>query len=542
MSAAPRLRLAVIVDAPSPPAWVSMTLGELTKYAEIVLVVTAPGERAEMTHVDAVASYLHADQRLFSPARDITRPAPLSGLPASTEWLELGRIDASDFAGELSRRQVDAIIDLIDGVGSRSGPAPRLGWWRLSHAGTDSRRAAVWSVVRGYPTAKSALLSTSDPPRVLAESVSRTDHVSAARAQNSIAWKSLALVVRGVRRLADLAATGRGLEALATLASESDATGSTADLAVRTVVHVSRYARRRWHDRRHRRQWILVRGRREGPQAIYGLERVLPPDDHFWADPFLVEAEGRQWLFLEDYPYSRGRGHIAVAALDEDGRLGEVIPIIERPYHLSYPFVFPYEGEWYLIPESQGNNAIEVYRADRFPDQWRFSHTLMSGVRAADATLLEHGGAWWLFANIAEYEGSSSYDDLFVFRGDSPIATEWTPHPCNPVVSDVRRARAAGRFYSENGRLIRPSQDCAKEYGRAICLNEVVTLTDSEYEERCVGMIEATWDPAVVATHTITAGGSLVFLDGKLERRHGAPVERGPSAGLCQIVAPTFAP
>jgi hypothetical protein len=56
-------------------------------------------------------------------------------------------------------------------------------------------------------------------------------------------------------------------------------------------------------------------------------------------------------------------------------------------------------------------------------------------------------------------------------------------------------------FYDE-GRLIRPSQDCGKAYGYALLFSEVLTLSETEYEERQISRLE----PGVAAgcTHTHT--------------------------------------
>ena len=241
--------------------------------------------------------------------------------------------------------------------------------------------------------------------------------------------------------------------------------------------------RNRQQRRRHDTRWTLLTGRRQGSDIV-DIERLTPPDGHFWADPLIVADGDDRYVFYEDYRDDLARGHIAVAPLDRAGRLGAAQVALERPYHLSYPWVFAHGGQWYMVPETQANRTIEVYRCLHFPDRWQFSHVLMADVRAVDATFLEHGGRWWLFANIAAFEGSSTSDELCAFWADDPLSTDWRPHPCNPIVSDVGRARPAGPFVRRDGRLFRPSQDCAAQYGGAVCVNEVLALTETTYEER----------------------------------------------------------
>src|SRR5205085_27025 len=64
----------------------------------------------------------------------------------------------------------------------------------------------------------------------------------------------------------------------------------------------------------------------------------------FHADPFVVERDGRSFLFAEAYPYAAGKGAIVCAELTPDGKAGPFQTILDRPWHLSYPFVFEWEN------------------------------------------------------------------------------------------------------------------------------------------------------------------------------------------------------
>ena len=46
---------------------------------------------------------------------------------------------------------------------------------------------------------------------------------------------------------------------------------------------------------------------------------ILPPNDRFYADPFLFEKDGKTFLFLEDLRYSEGRALISCCELNADG-------------------------------------------------------------------------------------------------------------------------------------------------------------------------------------------------------------------------------
>src|SRR6202035_2591395 len=105
------------------------------------------------------------------------------------------------------------------------------------------------------------------------------------------------------------------------------------------------------------------------------------------------------------------------------------------------------------------------YRAVAFPHEWEREAVLLEDIDAADATLLLHDGRLWLFAAVAA-ANASSLDELHIF-GAETIRGPWHPHPCNPVVSDVRCARPAGPIQCWEERLVRPGQDGSRPLGWA---------------------------------------------------------------------------
>jgi hypothetical protein len=194
---------------------------------------------------------------------------------------------------------------------------------------------------------------------------------------------------------------------------------------------------------------------------------------------------------------------------------------LDCDYHLSYPFVFQNGGEWYMLPETSENRTVELWRATEFPWRWELDKVLLRDVVAVDPTLLEHDGRLWLFLNLNET--GASHEELFLFHADS-LHDEWRPHPMNPVVSDLRRARPAGGFFVEAGQLYRPAQDCSADYGSAIWLHRVDVLDEHEYRETPVRRIDASWHPGATSTHTISRAGGFDAIDAKMWVRRGASI------------------
>ncbi|GAA4330547.1 hypothetical protein GCM10023144_18330 [Pigmentiphaga soli] len=210
---------------------------------------------------------------------------------------------------------------------------------------------------------------------------------------------------------------------------------------------------------------------------------LTPPKGRFYADPFVHVHEGRPYIFFEDYDFKDRKGRIAVATY-RDGRFDVLGQALDLPYHLSFPYVFEYGRETYMVPESCANRSIELWKCVEFPLKWELSATLMANVSAVDTIIFKHGEYWWLFTNIDRTDGQSHCDELFAFYAPSPVSGAWMPHAANPIVRSPAKARNAGVVVSPSGEVIR----CAQyqgfcQYGKGVSLNRIEKLTPTEYEE-----------------------------------------------------------
>lgn len=204
--------------------------------------------------------------------------------------------------------------------------------------------------------------------------------------------------------------------------------------------------------------------------------------------------------------------------INEKGEYSDPVKIIDKPYHLSYPFTFKYEGDYYMVPESIANRTIDLYKCVEFPDKWEFQMSLMDNIKGVDATLLFHNEKWWMFVNVVENLGASAHDELFLYYSTELLTTDWKAHAQNPIVSDCKSARSAGKIFIEDGRLYRPSQNCSGRYGHGFNLSEILTLTETNYAEEIVSRVKPNWDKDIVGTHTFSRDKSLHVIDA-LNRR-----------------------
>ncbi len=241
------------------------------------------------------------------------------------------------------------------------------------------------------------------------------------------------------------------------------------------------------------------------------LRYLVPPEDRFWADPFAVEYQGRYFIFFEEMPYRTGKGHLMAMEVFDNAEPSEAQVVLEQPYHLSYPFVFDWEGALYMIPETAENRTVELYRCEAFPRRWRLHEILLRDVDAVDTTLWREGNRWWMFVNIAE-PGADNTDELHLYWSSTPFGP-WAAHPGNPVISDVRCARPAGPLFLRDRILFRPSQDCSLGYGHSVLINRVQVLSEDAYKETAVDRIAPRWRRDVQRVHTVGGNKRLRVID-----------------------------
>jgi hypothetical protein len=245
---------------------------------------------------------------------------------------------------------------------------------------------------------------------------------------------------------------------------------------------------------------------------------LIPPGTAFWADPFVIEHKDDYYIFFEDAASPKDKARLAVIKINAKGERSDPQVILKRPYHLSYPFIFQIGEDYYLLPETSDNRTLELYRCKKFPLEWEFSRYLIQDLILEDPTLFFFQGIWWLFGSTRVPKSSTSNDQLLIYYTTDIFGGEWMPHPGNPVITDVSNCRPAGKIFMIGNRIFRPAQNNAsRQYGYAVCINEIEVLTKTEYKERLVSSISPTDHKKFAAVHTLNASGNMVVIDAILD-------------------------
>lgn len=499
-------RLGLIVDSTSVPAWAYRLVERLlvADAAEVTLLVQSGFEPAAPTRLE---SYLRLERRFLRVVADSFARSDLRALLPNTPF-----INAND-QQKIQSRRLDVIINLSSHDFSRSPlrACARLGLWSWD-AHPASGYIEVLKNLALTTCELRAFLPEDDVPKIIRRAVFATDPVSVNRNRNHVFIKTASLLLWALKRL-QLPGGEIFSDGLEPATEIKSAEPGLIGLATLGLAQATRYIGRKIRSRLDKEQWIVLtaQGQRGLTPDWSALKQLDPPRDRYWADPMVVERDGQIYIFVEEFMNNTGRGRLACLTLNTQGQVITNQTILERPYHLSYPFIFEHRGKTYMIPETAQNRQSELYCCAKFPDQWEFVKPLMTAVYAVDSTLLNHEGRWWLFANIKAEEGASSWDELHLFWADDPLSTLWTPHPLNPVVSDASLARPAGPIFQHEGRLYRPSQDSSRGYGYAVNINRIEVLTETEYRETLVEKILPQGD--LRAIHTFSRAGGWIVID-----------------------------
>ncbi len=232
---------------------------------------------------------------------------------------------------------------------------------------------------------------------------------------------------------------------------------------------------------------------------------------NFQADPFGVFDANEEYILYEYYDSKKKKGIIKIKSSIHD-KSDQII--LETPYHLSYPFLFQFEDEWYCIPEQCQSNQLDLYKLDKSSRKLTFCKTIINEIAAVDPTILFYQDRWWLFCTDSNNKGADLR--LNIYFANNPL-DNWFPHSLNPVKTDISSARPAGTPFFYNGKLIRPSQNSSKSYGGSIIINEIVKLTTTEFLEIKLkqlnpNIFEGSYPDGI---HTISSFGNCTLIDGK---------------------------
>lgn len=537
-----KLRIGLLVDSFSIPNWAHLMVKKISEsnHSEIVVVVKRKTPVTKAKDSFLFNLYNKFEDVFFKVKDDAFLRKDLKEIiSADVIQVEPKYTQLND---EIHKHDIDKILEFdIDvliklGFNNLKGDIltlPKFGVWNLVHSDDKVKRGGSEGSFEVFEQRIEngtilEILTDNDDSYKIYESYSKTDKISIRKNNSSYFWKSASFIPRKLKDLHE-----QGKDQFLTNTSKLNtppyfyynktySNPSNYEVFIGFIKNFTNAIKRNVNALFYFNQWILLfslEKQNKLSQSFYKYKRMLPPKDRFWADPFLYFKNGKYYIFLEELLYKENKGKIAVIEMNENGEYSNSKVIIEKDYHLSYPFLIEDNDNLYMIPESSENNTIEIYKCTNFPYDWKLHKVLIENINAVDTTILKHNGKYWLFCNIVENKGASSYDELFLFYSDSLLESNFIPHPLNPIISDAKAARPAGNIFKYDGKLFRPAQNCTKVYGYGMQIREIITLTETEYEEKQVQSIYPNWEKDLIATHTLNHVNKLTVIDAMIKRR-----------------------
>lgn len=287
--------------------------------------------------------------------------------------------------------------------------------------------------------------------------------------------------------------------------------GTTIAYALGRIGYVAGKVLRRATGRRWR--WEVAYSFTSWRRAVLWRAKHVPnPKGHFLADPFALAEGGEHYLFVEDYVDAQRKAAISAYHVPRNGPPERIGIVLDEPFHLSFPYLFRFDGSLFMVPESSHNRDIRAYRCIRFPEIWKLETVIMSEVTAVDTMIFEHGGKWWMFTTMVDGPLDRPDRDLHIFYSDHPLGG-WKPHRLNPVRTDAEGGRNGG-LLRDAGRLFRVAQRHGfARYGQGCSIYAMERLSETEFEETLVQDVSPNFLPGVRGIHHLHQDGELFTFD-----------------------------
>jgi hypothetical protein len=208
-----------------------------------------------------------------------------------------------------------------------------------------------------------------------------------------------------------------------------------------------------------------------------GIWNIVNAPPYGWvADPFLVEYQGKLFLFAEIFLFKSERNGVIGYCTFDGNAFGEWTVTMDRHWHLSYPFVFVENGRINMCPETWQLGEVVIYELQEFPDKWKKKMSLISDVSYCDSTFFEYTNEKWMFTYRRPYDNCCAAG--MIYRCDD-----------NHVLSDGRvfseseeNYRCGGSVIYEDGKTIRVAQNGIPYYGKELIFYEIDSVWP-EYKE-----------------------------------------------------------
>ncbi|MDP3091192.1 MAG: hypothetical protein Q8N04_10965 [Nitrospira sp.] len=195
--------------------------------------------------------------------------------------------------------------------------------------------------------------------------------------------------------------------------------------------------------------------------------------------PFMLEVAGRWHMLFEVLNRDSKKGEIGWATSDDAKHWTYRRIVLAKSYPLSYPYLFEWNGGYYMLPQTIEAGMLRLYKAFEFPVRWALAGILLRG-KFATPSIVRHGGQWWLFTVS---DAGETGEALRLYWADELLGS-WGEHPQSPIgLAHPSAMRLAGRIVAHEGRLVRFAQVREPGHGPVVRAFLITELTPTRYSE-----------------------------------------------------------
>ena len=260
-------------------------------------------------------------------------------------------------------------------------------------------------------------------------------------------------------------------------------------------------------------QWFV--GYRRKYEKKFNI--IETPKGMWIADPIMYTVNGEHYLFVEVFEEKKKKAAIGYYQFETGKPVYKGI-IIESSYHMSYPCVFEYNGEHYMIPESSANDSISLYKAEHFPEKWTKEIDLVKGEKYVDSTVVSNDEGIFILSYKTTKNGWQLVQ--FILDMENKSVKEKST-----IDYDENVGRPGGYVFCGNKR---PAQDCRKKYGENLLIYEVDSYVPyREHRLRTISAKDIKTIRNFERIHTYTEDGTYEVVDlfkEKIDLMHGIKI------------------
>lgn len=243
---------------------------------------------------------------------------------------------------------------------------------------------------------------------------------------------------------------------------------------------------------------------------------VMDTPKGFWAaDPFLYEKDGEVFAFFEYTDTKKCKSVLACKRLIPKSNEAPVI-IYEFEFHTSYPCIFEYNNELYIVPETSQNKTVEILKCKKWPYKWeKDEKPLIGNICAVDTTRFVKDTKQGFFLYKMKSENDGNRELYFAKTLNNSLQIE--------SIELLKRyddynGRPGGNVLSINGESIRVVQPKTNYYGEKIEFYSFGWDENGKYWETKVSefnkqQIRTNVRYKVIGTHTINRLGDVEIID-----------------------------